>query len=345
MNKKFITLLFFLILIFLISFLYNQNLLPNIPFLSKQAFRWGAINSMGTRIEILVPKKHYDMAAKIIFHTFRDVDARMSEWKPSSPLAAINHAAGIKPIPIPKDLFQLIQKSITIAQLSNGAFDPSWAALWGVWNFKKHRKPSLQEIRSKLPLINYKLIQLDPKKNTVFLPKKGMKLGLGAIAKGYALKLSAEQLHKKGLHNFLLSSGGQILASGLRNGRKWRIGIRDPRGKIRDYFAVLKVTNTSISTSGDYERFFFLNGKRYHHIIDPKTGFPARGIRSVTTICPDATLADALSTAIMVLGPKKGLALASQLKNVEAVIVDQHGHILRTKGTKTFFSLLHPPKP
>ena len=151
-----------------------------------------------------------------------------------------------------------------------------------------------------------------------------MKIGLGGIAKGYALDRAAELLRAHGVRDFLILGGGQVMAGGHKDGKPWRVGIRDPRGEPEDYFATLDVTDASTSTSGDYERYFVLDGVRYHHILDPRTGMPSKGLRSVTTVSPDATLADALSTAIMVLGAERGLALAESL-GVGAVLVDNAG--------------------
>jgi thiamine biosynthesis lipoprotein len=172
-----------------------------------------------------------------------------------------------------------------------------------------------------------------------------MKIGLGGIAKGYALDRAAELLRGRGHEDFLIVAGGQVYAAGRRGGRPWRVGVRDPRGDETDAFALLDLEGgVSSSTSGDYESYFVVDGVRYHHILDPKTGYPARGVRSATVIAPDATLADALSTALMVLGPDRGLALAEEWPEVEAVLVGEGGELHATSGLAGRLEILNPPR-
>ncbi|MHC4108022.1 MAG: FAD:protein FMN transferase [Planctomycetota bacterium] len=302
---------------------------------------------MASPITVLAPAAEAEAAARLVFDIFRDVDATMSEWKAGSPLSAVNQAAGRHPVKVPDDLRQIIHKSIEIGDMTDGAFDITWAALWGLWDFKAARPhvPTDEEIAERVELIDYHRIVIDDEAGTVYLPQAGMVIGLGGIAKGYALDRSAAALHDRGIDSFLISAAGQMRLSGLRSGRRWRVGVRDPRGTSDDYFAFLELTNVSVSTSGDYERHFILDGVRYHHILDPRTGKPSRGVRSATVTSGDATLADALSTAAMILGAEQGLALLEQRPGVEGLLVDGEGKAHVTSGLAGRLQRRHPPAP
>jgi thiamine biosynthesis lipoprotein len=218
-----------------------------------------------------------------------------------------------------------------------------------LWDFRAPEPavPPAAEIDRRARLVGYRRVELDEAAGTVRLPEPGMMIGLGGIAKGYALAEAAEVLRGRGLEDFLLVSGGQVYAAGRRSGvgedRPWRVGVRDPRGGPEDFFALLELADASASTSGDYERYFVADGVRYHHILDPRTGRPARGLRSATVVSADAVLADALSTGIFVMGPEAGLALAARLPGVEAVLVDGDGGVLVTSGLEDRLEVLHPP--
>jgi thiamine biosynthesis lipoprotein len=234
---------------------------------------------------------------------------------------------------------------MNIGEMTGGAFDITWAALWGLWDFRSPHPtvPDSAEAARRAALVDYRKVEIDDAAGTVRLAAPGMKIGLGGIAKGYALDLAARALRTSGVTDFLILGGGQVYAGGRKNGRPWTVGIRDPRGAATDYFATVGVTDVSVSTSGDYESYFILNGIRYHHILDPRTGMPARGLRSATVISPDATLADALSTALIVMGPRPGMALVERLSNVEAVLVDDRGMVLTSSGLQDALTVLHLP--
>jgi len=309
-------------------------------------FRTFTAEVMATTITATLPDGPGAQAgADTVFGVFRRVDAEMSEWKPSSPLSEVNREAGKAAVPVPAALRAVIRKGVDLGEMTGGAFDITWAALWGLWDFRSSHPtvPDSAEAARRAALVDYRKVQIDENAGTVRLPEVGMKIGLGGIAKGYALDLSVRALRERGVDDFLLLGGGQVYAGGTRNGRPWRVGIRDPRGAPDDFFATLDVSDVSVSTSGDYESYFILNGVRWHHILDPRTGMPARGLRSATVISPDATLADALSTAMMVMGAKKGMALVERLPNVEAVLVDDHGTVLVSSGLEHVLALLHPP--
>ncbi|MDD5435603.1 MAG: FAD:protein FMN transferase, partial [Nitrospira sp.] len=232
-----------------------------------------------------------------------------------------------------EDLFNVISASQRVSELSGGAFDISWAAMRRLWKFSKgeERVPSSEEITRKLPLLNYKNIELNESKRSVFLEKEGMAIGLGGIAKGYSVDKAMDILVKQGIRNAIIKAGGDMRIQGTNEGSPWDIGIQHPRDKNK-VLGELHLSNISVSTSGDYEHFFIKDGVLYHHIIDPKTGMPARGCMSVTILAPDTMTSDALSTAVFVLGPEKGMQLIRLLPGVEGIIVDSEGNIHYSTG-------------
>jgi FAD:protein FMN transferase len=299
---------------------------------------------MSTRVEVVLPAASSADGA-LVFAAFREVEATMNEWRADSPIGQVNARAGEGSVVVPRDVLALVKRSLEIGALTGGAFDVTWAALWGIWDFRPGAPPVVpkpETIAEKLPLIDYRLVKLDEQASTIELPRRGMKLGLGGIAKGYALDRAVAALRERKVGSFLISGGGQVYAGGRRGDRRWRIGIRDPRGEPDDYVASLEVEDVSLSTSGDYEHFFEAGGVRYHHILDPRTGQPTRKARSATVISPDAALADALSTALMVLGPKEGIELVQRLDNVDAVIIDAAGDIVATPRARALLRLRSP---
>ncbi len=284
-------------------------------------------------------------AAEACFALFRRLDLELSEWKEGSPLSAVNRAAGIAPVAVPDELFALVARAVEIGRETDGAFDVSWAALWGLWDFRA-AAPAVPEpaaIAVRRALVDYRRVVLDPAGRTIFLPESGMKLGLGGIAKGYALERAGALLGERGFESFLLVSGGQVYARGSRGGRPWQVGVRDPRGARDDIFATLPLAGGSLSTSADNESFFVVAGVRYHHILDPKTGWPTQGLRSATILAADPTLADALSTAVMVLGRERGLEVARRL-GAGAIVVDERGEVAMTPELAAILTLLHSPR-
>lgn len=301
---------------------------------------------MGTLIDVSVPAGQGD-AIDDVLAVFTDVDQKMNEWKDGSPLAELNRAAGKGAVAVPSDLRALLARSKELAALTGGAFEPTWASLWGLWDFKARepRLPDEAALQRAVALIDWRALQIDEQNGTARLAREGMKVGLGGIAKGWALDRSAERLRARGIRSFLLSAGGQVYAGGTNGGAPWKVGVRDPRGAPDDWFAILEVVDASVSTSGDYERFFVKGGVRYHHILDPKTGRPSRGLRAATVVARDATLADALSTALMVMGPEKGMALIERLPGVEALVIDDQGRVTTSSGLAGRLHVFHPPHP
>lgn len=286
-------------------------------------------------------------AAQAVLGLFQELEGELSEWREGSPLAEVNRRAGGEPVAAPPDLLALVGRAVEIAERTGGAFDPTWAALWDLWDFQAEQPalPDPEAVGRQAARVDYRKVEIDPAAGTLRLPEPGMKLGLGGIAKGYALDRAAKLLRERGYRDFLIVAGGQVYAAGQRGERPWRVGIRDPRGDATDALALLTLAaGTSSSTSGDYERYFVLDGVRYHHVLDPRTGHPARGLTSATVLAPDATLADALSTALMVLGPERGLALAEEWPEVEAVLVGEGGELSTTSGVADRLEVLQPPR-
>jgi thiamine biosynthesis lipoprotein len=198
-------------------------------------------------------------------------------------------------------------------------------------------------VRGRLPLIDYRAIRVNDAAGTVFLARKGMSIHLGGIGKGYALDRAAGILRRRGVRDFMVQSGGDIYVSGMKDGRPWRLGIQDPRGPANRTFAELDLSDGTFSTSGDYERAFLKEGRRYHHILDPSTGEPARGMRSVTIVANRAVLADALSTGVFLLGPDAGMTLIERLPDVDGLIVSDRNEVLISSGLRDKVRIVAPP--
>jgi len=275
-----------------------------------------------------------------VMREMRRIDALMSPFKPESELARINREAGEKPVSINKELFQLIQKAQSISRLTHGVFDISFASVGYLYDYRAGIHPSSSQIKTRLPAINYRAITLDDQARSVFFRQPGMCIDLGGIAKGYAVDRAIQLLQQQGIRHALVSAGGDSQLLGDRRGRPWMIGIRHPRDtpkkttreKARTSPVVLPLSDIAISTSGDYERYFIRDGVRYHHIINTKTGQSAHASQSATVIGPDATMTDALSTSVFILGAQKGIALINRLPEFDAVVIDAQGQLHYSDG-------------
>jgi thiamine biosynthesis lipoprotein len=216
-----------------------------------------------------------------------------------------------------------------------------------VWKFDAQDQdnsiPDEAMVRARLPLVDYRRIELDEGAGTVFLARKGMRIHLGGIGKGYAVERAAGILRQAGLRNFMIQAGGDLYVAGLKDGKPWRLGINDPRGAAGRIFAAIDLTDGTFSTSGDYARFFVKNGVRYHHLLDPATGMPARGCRSVTIVADNPMHADGLSTGAFILGPADGMALIERLPHVEGVIVTAANEVMVSSGLKDRLVMLGQP--
>jgi thiamine biosynthesis lipoprotein len=267
------------------------------------------------------------------------IEALISSWSSTSETSAINRNAGIQPVKVSKELFDLIQRSKSISELSNGHFDISFASIDKVWKFDGSMKsvPTDAALAASVAKIDYHKIVLDDKAKTVFLSETGMRIGFGAIGKGYAAEQAKRVMESVGSNSGVVNAGGDLAAWGTRpDGKDWSIGIADPTDK-NNVLSYLNISNYAVVTSGNYERFAEIDGKRYCHIINPKTGWPVTGMQSVTIICESAEVADALATTVFVLGEKDGLALINHLQGVECIIVNNRQEFVYSENVELNF--------
>ena len=265
-----------------------------------------------------------EAAIAAVMEEMRRIDATMSPYKPESDLSHINQRAASEPVKISPEMYGLIARSLEVSKLTEGAFDITFSSVGYMYDYRKGVAPSDVEITKALPGINYRHVLLDPKTSTIRFARAGVRIDLGGIAKGHAVDRCIDILKHRGITSALVSAGGDTRVLGDHHGRPWMVAIRDPRRRD-GMVAVLPLADTAISTSGDYERYFEAGGKRYHHILNPKTGKSATGVRSVSIIASDATTTDGLSTSVFVMGRARGMALVERLKNVDAIIVDDSG--------------------
>ena len=285
-------------------------------------------------------------AFEAVFAEFERLDRLMSVWQEGSEIERLNRAAGVEPVPIGDEVLEVLSVARQVSEWTDGKFDVTFGALSGLWKFDHDQDntiPPRQAVAARLPAVDYTALTVDAARHTAFLARRGMRAHLGGIGKGYAVDRAAAILRTRGFTDFMIQSGGDLFVSGLRDNRPWRLGIRDPRGPADRSFAALDLSNGTFSTSGDYERFFMKDGRRYHHILDPDRGEPARGCRSVTIVADKAVLADALSTGVFVFGPEKGMALIERLPDVEGVIVTADNRVLVSSGLKGRLRLLATP--
>jgi len=297
--------------------------------------------SMGTVIEITLVSEDGEAAQKASLQAFQEIrriEQLMSPWIETSDVSRLNRSAGKDWAKVSPETLEVIQRSQKISGLSEGAFDITIAPLTQLWRKARERgaPPSSEEVKKILDLVSYRnlLIQSDGK---AFLKKKGMAIDLGGIAKGYAVDRAFKTLTSLGYKNLIVNAGGDLRAGGLKNNQFWSIGIQNPRLPEK-VMATISVSDSAVATSGDYEKFFFHQGKRYHHILNPKTGFPADGCQSVMILSKDGMTADGLATAVFVLGPEKGYALCQKIGGVECLIMDGEGKAVMTPGLKDLIS-------
>jgi len=291
---------------------------------------------MGTPVNVELwstSKTLAESCTKQVMTEMHRIDKLMSPYKRDSELALINTTASQRPLKISHEMFSLIQRSIQLSELSNGAFDITFASIGYQYDYRSGDKPSDQLIASLLDRVDYRNILLDEKTHNISFSKPDVRIDLGGIAKGYAVDNGIRILQDCGIKQALISAGGDSRIIGDRRGRPWMTGVRHPRDKDKkESVLVIPLSDTAVSTSGDYERYFILDEVRYHHIISPKTGKSATGAQSVTVLGPDAVTTDGLSTTLFVLGVKQGLALAENLDGIDAVIIDSNGKIHYSSG-------------
>ena len=294
---------------------------------------------MGSRFDITVvasnEKEGNEYIDSAIFEIAR-IEKLISSWDVNSETSLINKLSGIKPIKVDKELFDLIERSIAISTLTNGAFDISYASMDRIWKYdgSMREMPSEEKISNSIKKVGYKNIIIDKEAQTVFLKLKGMKIGFGAIGKGYAADKAKALLIEKGAKAGIINASGDLNAWGKQaNGRDWMVAITNPLNKNK-VFSWLPINDSAIVTSGNYEKFISFNGIRYSHIIDPRTGYPSTGIISTSIMTSNAELADAISTSVFVMGVETGLDFINQLKGVDCIIIDEQNKIHTSNNIK-----------
>lgn len=292
---------------------------------------------MGTRFDITVVANNHDIGQINIDEAtaeIRRIEALISSWNPDSETSLINKNAGIRPVKVSFEIFQLIQRAKQISELTDGAFDISYASIEEIWKFdgSMKRKPTDEELENSIAKVGYQKIILNENDQTVFLSKKGMKISFGAIGKGYAADKAKELLISKQVVGGIINAAGDLTTWGTKaDGEKWLIGIANPLSKEK-IFSWLPIVESSVATSGNYEKFVVFDGIKYSHIIDPRTGIPSTGVNSVSVFHKDAEFCDALATAVFIMGKEAGLFLINQLPLTEVILVDSDNKVHKSSG-------------
>ncbi|MEA5427367.1 FAD:protein FMN transferase [Arcicella lustrica] len=293
---------------------------------------------MGNAFEISVVDENADWANERIAEVIDEIsriEKLLTTFSDDSQTNLINQNAGIQAVKVDKEVFELIQRSIRISELTQGAFDITYGSIdKSLWNFDLSMKalPDAETARQSVRLINYKNVILNQQDSSIFLKEKGMRIGFGGIGKGYAAEKAKALMIAKGVKSGIVNAAGDLTTWGTQpNGKSWTIGIADPDAQ-QSTFSALNISNVAVATSGNYEKFVVIDGKKYSHTIDPKTGLPVSGIKSVTILSPNAEIADAMATPVMVMGVKVGLNLINQIQGIACIIVDDHNKIFTSKN-------------
>lgn len=294
---------------------------------------------MGSRFDITVVATNQTEADSYIDLAIAEItriERLISSWDQKSQTSEINRNAGVKPVKVDRELFDLIDRSIGISKLTDGAFDISYASMDRIWKYdgSMTAMPSEEAIKASVEKVGHHNIIMDPTNSTVFLKLDGMKIGFGAIGKGYAADKAKALLMAKGVKSGIINASGDMNTWGKQpHGEEWKVAITNPMDKTKSY-GLFPISNSAVVTSGNYEKFVAFNDKRYSHIIDPRTGYPASGLTSVTVFAPSAELADALATSVFVMGQETGINRINQLPKVECIIVDEHGNLFTSENIK-----------
>ncbi len=292
-----------------------------------------AMKLMGNHFEISVVAADEAWAQERIdagVQEIQRIEKLLTTFSDTSETSLINRNAGIAPVPVSRETFNIIERSIRLSGITQGAFDISYGSVdKRLWNFDTTMTslPPKETARKMVRLINYRNIVLDKEPCTVFLREKGMRIGFGGIGKGYAAERAKAVLRDMGVESGIVNASGDLTAwGGQPDGKPWTIGIVNPNAAHR-IFSYLNVSDMAIATSGNYEKYITIDGKRYSHTIDPRTGLPVRGIKSVTILSPNAELADAMATPVMIMGIEAGLDMINQINNMEAILVDDNDRV------------------
>lgn len=293
---------------------------------------------MGNHFEITVVSENEAWAHERIDEAVAEIkriEKILTTFKEDSETYLINENAGIAPVKVSEEVFRLIERSIRISEFTQGSFDITYGSIdKRLWNFDKNMKslPDPKKAKKMVRLIDYKNILLDQNEQTVFLKNKGMRIGFGGIGKGYAAEMAKAIMKKNGVTSGIVNASGDLTAWGHQpDGSPWTIGIAHPDGAHMP-FSYMNITNMAVATSGNYEKFVVINKKKYSHTINPRTGLPVRGIKSVTVISPNAELCDALATPVTIMGINAGLDLINQIKGVECIIIDDYNKLYTSRN-------------
>ncbi|HEX2682482.1 MAG TPA: FAD:protein FMN transferase [Ferruginibacter sp.] len=293
---------------------------------------------MGNRFEITVVAENKDWADEKInlaVEEIRRIENVFTTFSDNSQTNKVNEQAGISAVKVSKEFFDLVQRSLRISAITDGAFDISYGSIdKKLWNFDRSMTSLPDEVTasSMVRLINYKNIIINSDQCSIMLKEKGMRIGFGGIGKGYAAEMARALLKSEGVESGIVNASGDLTTWGTQaNGKPWTIGIANPANAHLP-FARLNITNMAVATSGNYEKFITINGKKYSHTINPRTGLPVTGIKSVTVISPNAEIADALATPVTIMGTSAGLNLINQLQHIECIIIDDHDKIYTSKN-------------
>lgn len=289
---------------------------------------------MGTAVSVELwadDDKTAQAAIEAVMQEMTRIDQTMSPYIETSELALINREATQHPLKISAEMMHLLKTSVHYSEVSHGAFDITFASVGYMYDYRNHIKPTDAQIASHLSAIDYRSMQLDEKAGTVHFLKPGMRIDLGGIAKGYAVDQGADILLARGIKNAIVTAGGDSRIVGDRRGRPWMVGIKNPREENKSAVA-LPLTDTAISTSGDYERYFMDGERRVHHIINPKTGKSATGVRSVSVLAPRGIDTDALTKPLFILGVQRGMEIIDKIPGVDAIVIDDQGQMFYSKN-------------
>jgi thiamine biosynthesis lipoprotein len=293
---------------------------------------------MGNHFEITVAVEEEARGFEIIeaaYDYIQTIENQLTTYNENSDTARINAAAGIHPVEVPSETFALIQRCQRISRITQGAFDITYGSVdKSLWNFdtSMSRLPDAATAKRMVRLINYENVELNVQDQSVFLREKGMRIGFGGIGKGYAAEKTREWMRQQGITAGIVNASGDLTTWGKQpNGKPWTIGIADPN-QSSTIFSYLEVSDMAVATSGNYEKFIVMEGRKYSHTIDPRSGLPITGIKSVTIITPNAELADALTTPVAIMGIEAGMDLVNQLQQVECIIIDDNDQIFTSQN-------------
>ena len=291
---------------------------------------------MGTEVSVQLWHENGaagEAAVQLVFSEIERINQLMSTYIDDSSISLINREAADHPVPAGDELYELIVRSLDISTLTHGAFDITYDSVGQHYDFRARQRPDETTIARELQTIDYRLVEADEATKSIRFGRPGVRINLGGIAKGYAVERGAAILRQQGVAHGIVTAGGDSRLIGDRRGQPWVVGVRDPR-KEGVVAVRIPLENEAISTSGDYERYFDEDGKRYHHIIKPATGQPANGVHSVTIVGPDAVMTDALSTSVFVMGVDRGLRLIATLPDYEGIVIDADGRLFYSDGLR-----------